>query len=102
MVEDFDLVLFATGRKPNVTGLGLEAAGVEYSLKGIKVNEYLQTTNSAVYSCGDCVPGPNFTHNSDAQARNVLVNSMFFGSEKTQNLIIPYCTYTDPELATIG
>lgn len=66
------------------------------------VNDYLQTTNPNIYACGDCVPGPNFTHNSDAQARMVLYNSFFFESRKKSTMILPYCTYTSPELATVG
>lgn len=60
------------------------------------------TTNKRIYACGDCVPGPNFTHNSDVQARIVLMNSLFLGSENNEKVILPYATYTDPEVASVG
>ena len=62
----------------------------------------MKTTNDRIYACGDCVPGPNFTHNSDVQARIVLMNSLFLGSEDNEKVILPYATYTDPEVATVG
>lgn len=65
VTEEFDAVLLATGRTPNVENMDLEKAGVKYGPKGIEVNENLQTANKNVYACGDCIPGPKFTHNSD-------------------------------------
>lgn len=63
--QEFDVLLLATGRVPNIENLGLEEAGIKFDKRGVTVNKYLQTSNSNVYSCGDCVEGMNFTHNSD-------------------------------------
>ena len=62
---EFDAILVATGRSPNVEGLNCEAAGIQYDQRGIKVDKHLQTTNKLVYAVGDCISGPKFTHNSD-------------------------------------
>jgi pyruvate/2-oxoglutarate dehydrogenase complex dihydrolipoamide dehydrogenase (E3) component len=94
--------LVATGRVPNVDGLGCEKAGVKFDENGIIVNQNLRTTNKNIYSCGDCVPGPKFTHNSDIQARVVVRNALFKMSSKIQDFHIPYATFTDPEIATVG
>lgn len=64
--------MFAAGRLPNVEGLGLEEAGIEFDHMGIKVNNELLTSNPNVYALGDCIAGPKFTHNSDVQARLVV------------------------------
>ena len=63
--DTFDVVLFATGRQPNTAGLALEKARVNYDRSGIIVNNNLRTSNNRVFSCGDCINGPKFTHNSD-------------------------------------
>jgi len=101
-----DEVLVATGRAPNVEGLGLEAAGIEHSAQGIKVDEHLCTTNPRVYACGDVVSPLQFTHAADAQARLVLKNAFFsiFGLAKGKlaDLLIPSCTFTSPEVAHVG
>jgi pyruvate/2-oxoglutarate dehydrogenase complex dihydrolipoamide dehydrogenase (E3) component len=101
-----DEILIATGRTPNLEGLNLETVGVEYDQKGIKVNDYLQTTNPKIYAAGDiCLPY-KFTHIADAAARIVIKNALFspFGLGKTKfsNLVIPWVTYTDPEIAHVG
>ena len=62
---EFDTILVATGRSPNIEGLNMEAAGIQYDQRGIKVDKHLQTTNKLVYAAGDCIPGYKFTHNSD-------------------------------------
>lgn len=98
----FDLVLLATGRQPNVENLGLQRARVNFNRDGIIVNNNLRTSNNRIFSCGDCIQGPKFTHNSDVQARMVLRNAFFFGAGKKSNIILPYCTYTDPEVASVG
>lgn len=98
----FDAVLFATGRQPNVENMGLEKARVNYDRSGIIVNNNLRTSNNRIFSCGDCIQGPKFTHNSDVQARMVLRNAFFFGSGRKDKIILPYCTYTDPEVASVG
>jgi len=98
-----DSILIAAGRRPNVHGLGLEEAGVDYDeIKGIHVNDYCKTTNKNVYAVGDVCSPYQFTHNSDHMARNVVRNALFFGKEKTSNLIMSWCTYTDPEIAHVG
>lgn len=97
-----DEILVGVGRAPNVEGLNLEAAGVEYSTHGVQVNDYLQTTNSRIYAAGDiCLPH-KFTHIADATARIVIQNALFAGRKKFSSLIIPWCTYTDPEIAHVG
>lgn len=98
-----DAVLVAAGRRPNVNGMNLEAAGVEYdSRMGIKVNDRLQTTNSKVFSAGDCCSSFKFTHAADFMARTVIRNALFFGKDKMSDLLIPYATFTDPEIASVG
>jgi pyruvate/2-oxoglutarate dehydrogenase complex dihydrolipoamide dehydrogenase (E3) component len=97
-----DALLVAVGRQPNVEDLGLEAAGVAYDVSGVKVNDYLQTTNHAIYAAGDVCSEYKFTHAADAMARIVLHNALFFGRARVSNLVIPWCTYTDPEIAHAG
>jgi pyruvate/2-oxoglutarate dehydrogenase complex dihydrolipoamide dehydrogenase (E3) component len=97
-----DEILVGVGRAPNVEGLGLEAAGVAYGPQGVQVNDYLQTTNPLIYAAGDiCLPY-KFTHTADATARIVIQNALFFGRKKLSALTIPWCTYTDPEIAHVG
>ncbi len=100
----FDAVLQAMGRAPNVEGLNLELAGIEFDLeKGIAVDPYLRTTNSKVYALGDVSSfGSRFTHSADAQARIALQNALFPVKKWTSSLVIPRCTYTDPEVASLG
>lgn len=100
---EFDALLIAAGRKPTVKGLGLEAAGIEYDERlGVKVNDRLQTTNPDVYAVGDVASRYQFTHMSDFGARLVIRNALFFGRDKFSNLIIPWATYTEPEVAHVG
>ncbi|MFQ5960338.1 MAG: mercuric reductase [Candidatus Methylomirabilales bacterium] len=97
-----DAILVGVGRAPNVEGLNLEGAGVVYSTDGVQVNDYLQTTNPRIYAAGDiCLPY-KFTHTADATARIVIQNALFAGRKKLSSLIIPWCTYTDPEIAHVG
>jgi len=100
--EVVDQVLLAVGRAPAVGGLNLEAAGVEYDKKGVKVNNRLQTTNRRIYAAGDICYPYKFTHIADATARVVIQNALFFGRSKASVLTIPWCTYTDPEVAHVG
>jgi pyruvate/2-oxoglutarate dehydrogenase complex dihydrolipoamide dehydrogenase (E3) component len=100
-------ILVGTGRQPNVESLNLEAAGVEYDpQKGVKVNDNLQTTNSKIYGAGDICMNWKFTHAADAAARIVIKNTLFspFGlsQSKLSDLIMPWVTYTDPEIAHVG
>lgn len=100
--KEVDAVLIATGRSPNVEGLELEKAGVEYDRFGVKVNEYLETGNPNIYAVGDCLPSLKFTHHSDIHARMVVQNALLKKKESTKQIILPYCTYTDPEMAQVG
>jgi len=98
-----DALLIAIGRKPNVGGLGLEAAGVDYdSRQGVAVNDRLQTTNPNIYAVGDVATRFQFTHVSDFMARIALRNALAFGRDKFSSLLIPWATYTDPEVAHVG
>jgi pyruvate/2-oxoglutarate dehydrogenase complex dihydrolipoamide dehydrogenase (E3) component len=98
-----DAILVGVGRAPNVQGLGLEAAGVAYDAKeGVHVNDRLQTTNRCILAAGDICSRFKFTHAADATARVVLQNALFFGRAKASALVIPWCTYTDPEVAHVG
>lgn len=98
-----DEILVGTGRAPNVQGLHLERVGVMYDeKKGIHVNDNLQTTNPRIYAAGDCCMLYKFTHTADAAARIVIANTLFMGRRKLSALTIPWCTYTDPEIAHVG
>ncbi len=102
-----DEILVGVGRAPNVEGLNLEAGGVEYDRKhGVTVNDYLQTTNPKIYAAGDICMNWKFTHAADAAARIVIKNTLFspfgLGRSKLSNLVIPWVTYTDPEIAHVG
>lgn len=97
-----DKLLVAVGRAPNVEGLNLEAVGVQYDRKGVKVDDHLRTTNPRIFACGDICSAYQFTHSADFQARIVLQNALFFGRKKTSALTIPWATYTSPEIAHVG
>ena len=100
---EFDALLVATGRKPAVKGLGLESAGVSYDERmGVTVNDRAQTTNPNVYAVGDVASKYQFTHTADFMARLVIRNALFFGRDKFSSLLIPWATYTDPEVAHVG
>jgi pyruvate/2-oxoglutarate dehydrogenase complex dihydrolipoamide dehydrogenase (E3) component len=98
-----DTILAGVGRTPNIDGLDLEAAGVTYDRSGITVNDFLQTSNPRIYASGDvCLPH-KFTHTADATSRAVVQNALFPGPKKRiSRLVIPWCTYTDPEIAHVG
>ncbi|MEX0745478.1 MAG: mercuric reductase [Phycisphaeraceae bacterium] len=98
-----DEILLGIGRQPNVDGMGLEAAGVTFDPRqGVEVNDYLQTSNKRIYAAGDVCSKFKFTHAADAMARIVIQNALFFGRAKASALTIPWCTYTDPEIAHVG
>ena len=81
------------GRAPNVEEIGLEAAGVEYDRKsGVRVDDYLQTTNRRIFAAGDVCSTLQFTHLSDAHARIVIRNALFFGRDRASRLTIPWCS----------
>ena len=103
-----DEILVGIGRAPNVEGIGLDLVGVEFdSRSGVKVNDKLQTTNSKIYAAGDiCFPF-KFTHTADAMAQIVIQNALFphpfgLGYASTNSLIIPWATFTEPEIAHVG
>jgi pyruvate/2-oxoglutarate dehydrogenase complex dihydrolipoamide dehydrogenase (E3) component len=103
-----DAILVAAGRTPNVEGLGLGTVGVEYDRRqGVTVDDRLRTTNPRIYAAGDiCFPF-KFTHTADALAQILIQNALFphplgLGYASTKSLIIPWCTYTQPELAHVG
>jgi pyruvate/2-oxoglutarate dehydrogenase complex dihydrolipoamide dehydrogenase (E3) component len=101
-----DEILLGTGRTPNIESLNLDRVGVDYDAKGIKVNDYLQTTNSKIYAAGDVCMDWQFTHAADASARIVIKNTLFspfgLGKSKLSSLVMPWVTYTDPEIAHVG
>jgi len=98
-----DEILIGTGRAPNVTGLNLDAVGVQYDrCKGVLVNDRLQTTNPRIYAAGDVCLDWKFTHAADFSARIVIQNALFLGRKKASALTMPWCTYTDPEIAHVG
>ncbi len=100
--EVVDKILIAVGRSPNVEELGLEAAGVAYSRKGVQVDDRLRTTHPDIYAAGDICSSYPFTHVADFMARIVIRNALFFGRAKASALTIPWCTYTEPEIAHVG
>lgn len=97
-----DQILVSAGRAPNVEGLGLEAAGVRYGKKGVEVDDRLRTSNPRIYAAGDVASKYQFTHVADATARIVLQNALFFGRSKASALVVPWVTYTTPEVAHVG
>lgn len=105
MAIEFDVLLLAVGRKANTTGFGLQELGIALNASGtIKVNEYLQTSMPTLYACGD-VAGPyQFTHTAAHQAWYASVNSLFgrFKRFKADYRVIPWATFTDPEVARVG
>jgi len=98
-----DAILVGTGRLPNVEGLDLGAAGVDCdAATGVRVNDFLQTSNPLIYAAGDACLEHKFTHTADASARIVVRNALFLGRQRLSALTIPWCTYTDPEIAHVG
>jgi pyruvate/2-oxoglutarate dehydrogenase complex dihydrolipoamide dehydrogenase (E3) component len=97
-----DEILVGVGRTPNIEGLGLEAAGVSFSPGGVTVDDFLRTGNRRIFAAGDvCLP-LKFTHTADAAARIVIQNALFLGRKRLSALTVPWCTYTDPEIAQVG
>lgn len=104
--REFDQILMAVGRRPSIDSLGLENVGVEADPRtGVKVNDALQTTNPNIYAVGDVCLKYQFTHMADAAARIVIRNTLFSflpGKQRVSQLIVPWCTYTQPEIAHVG
>ena len=97
-----DRLLVAVGRTPNVDHLDLAAAGVAFDTTGVIVDDRLRTSNPLVFAAGDVCSPFKFTHAADAAARIVIQNALFFGRARASALVIPWCTYTDPEIAHVG
>ena len=98
-----DAILVGIGSAPNVERMNLEGAGVKYDKDaGIATNDYLQTSNPRIYAAGDVCSEKKFPHIEAAAADLVLHNALFWGREKLSALAIPWCTYTDPEIAHVG
>jgi pyruvate/2-oxoglutarate dehydrogenase complex dihydrolipoamide dehydrogenase (E3) component len=98
-----DSILVGVGRAPNVEGLNLELAGVDFDRRrGVHVDDRLRTSNRRIFAAGDVCSEYKFTHNSDFQARIVIRNALFLGRAKASALTVPWCTYTDPEVAHVG
>src|SRR6185503_6437500 len=97
-----DQLLVAVGRTPNIERLDLAAAGVGADNAGVTVDDRLRTSNPRIFAAGDVCSPFKFTHAADAAARIVIQNALFFGRARASALVIPWCTYTDPELAHVG
>jgi pyruvate/2-oxoglutarate dehydrogenase complex dihydrolipoamide dehydrogenase (E3) component len=97
-----DQLLVAVGRQPSLEDLNLAAAGVEHDRKGVRVDARLRTTRKHIFACGDvCGPYP-FTHMAEYQAGIVISNAIFRVPKKVDYRVVPWVTYTDPELARVG
>ena len=98
-----DEILVGIGSSPNVEGMNLEAAGVQFDKEaGVFTNDYLQTSNPQIYAAGDVCSEKKFSHIEAAAADLVVHNALFSGRERLSALAIPWCTYTDPEIAHVG
>lgn len=98
-----DEVLIGIGRAPNVNGLGLEAVNVKFDSRiGIEVDDRLRTSNPRIFAAGDVASKYKFTHAADFMARIVIQNALFMGRAKASDLVIPWTTFTSPELAHVG
>jgi len=95
-------LLVATGRRPTIDGLGLEAAGVAHDAKGVRVDARLRTTNARVFALGDVTGGPQFTHAASFQAGIVIRNALFRLPARASRRAMPRVTFTDPELGAVG
>lgn len=102
-----DEILVGVGRAPNVEKIGLETAGVSYDKNGIRVNARLQSTNPKIFAAGDVCSRYKFTHAANAMAQIVIQNALFphplgLGYASTESLNMPWCTFTEPEIAHVG
>ena len=105
-LSTFDLkaesILVATGRRPNIEGLGLDRIGIEFDEKGIKVDDRMRTSQKHIFAAGDVSGGYLFTHAAGYEGGIVVSNAIFHLPRKADYTFLPWCTYTDPELASIG
>ena len=102
-----DTILVAAGRRPNLQGIGLERVGVAFTARGVTVNEYLQTSQPNIYAVGDVCGHHQFTHFAEFQARlvvrNILLAPLFgFGRARADERVVPWTTFTEPEVARVG
>jgi pyruvate/2-oxoglutarate dehydrogenase complex dihydrolipoamide dehydrogenase (E3) component len=97
-----DALLVGVGRAPNIEGLNLDAAGVRADQQGVTVNDFLQTSNPRIYAAGDVASPYKFTHVANAQGRIAMINALLLRTQRASRLVIPWCTYTDPEIAHVG
>ncbi len=98
-----DAILAGIGRRPNVQGLALEAAGVEYDDNdGVTIDDHLRTSNAHVYAAGDVCFNPGYAAIAQESAQIVVRNALAGGCERLSERIVPWCTYTDPEIAHVG
>ncbi|MFP6655839.1 MAG: mercuric reductase [Myxococcota bacterium] len=102
-----DQILIGAGRAPNVEDMGLESVGVEFDVRtGVKVDDFLRTTNAQIWAVGDVCMAWQFTHAADAAAKIVVQNALFalgpLGRKRLSKLTMPWCTYTQPEIAHVG
>ena len=96
-------MLVALGRSPNTRDMNLEAASVAVDARGfVAVDEKLRSSNPAVFAAGDCAAQLQFTHHADAQARALVQNALFAPTAKVDGFVVPHCTYTTPEVASVG
>ncbi len=98
----YDALLLGTGRKANVEGLNLETANVRLTGNGVEVDQYLRTTNPNIYAAGDVAFPQKFTHAAMATARLCVANALDGAGRPARELVVPHCTYTDPEVAQVG
>jgi pyruvate/2-oxoglutarate dehydrogenase complex dihydrolipoamide dehydrogenase (E3) component len=99
---EVDEILVAVGRSLNGNALGLHTAGIEWSARGIKVNEHLRTTQPWAWAAGDVVGGPLFTHVASEMGQVAARNAMKRGTERMDLRVVPRVTFTDPEVASVG
>ena len=99
---EYDAILLGIGRKANIDDLGLEAANIQVRDGGVVADEYLRTSNPAVYAAGDVAFPEKYTHAAMATARLCVANALDGANHQARDLVIPHCTYTDPEVASVG
>lgn len=99
---EVDRLLVAVGRAPNVENLGLEEVGIRYGKDGVEVDDRLETSVKGIYAAGDVCSRFKFTHAADFMARTVIGNALFFGRGKASRLVIPWATYSEPEVGHVG
>src|SRR4029453_19283921 len=98
-------LLIAAGRQPNVENLNLRKANVSFTERGVTVDDYLRTSQPGIYAIGDIVGQLQFTHVADYHAQIVIRNTLVpfsFLRQKVDYSVVPWCTYLDPEVATVG